>query len=133
LDRRLAEFCLAVPAEQHRSNGWNRYLIRRTMDGILPDKTVWTPRKSAEPTDPWGPFRSSEAERYILEQIELYRSSSEVVRYLDLDLLFEYWNDIKKVAFRPFDPFKADIVAESKRRHFSRGFMMASFLRQYAC
>lgn len=131
LDRRLCEFCLAVPAEQHRFDGWNRYLIRRTMRGILPDGIVWAPRKSSEPTDPWGPFRSQRVERYVLDRLDEYGSDSEVTRYLDLDLLRTYWEDIKQVAHRPFDPFSADVVAESKRRHFSRGFMTAAFLRQH--
>jgi len=36
-DRRLVEFCLAVPPEQHRQGVLGRQLIRRAMKGILPD------------------------------------------------------------------------------------------------
>jgi asparagine synthase (glutamine-hydrolysing) len=35
-DRRLMEFCLAIPAEQKFSDGWTRLIARRGMDGILP-------------------------------------------------------------------------------------------------
>jgi asparagine synthase (glutamine-hydrolysing) len=40
-DRRVVEFCLALPAEQKRSNGWGRLILRRAMDGILPPVVQW--------------------------------------------------------------------------------------------
>lgn len=128
LDQRLSEFCLAVPAAQHRSEGWNRWLIRRAMKDILPDEIVWTPRKSNEPTDPWGPFRSQKVARFIAERIEEYRADDEVTQYLDLDLLNRYWQACEEASSRPFDIWNTDNVMESKRRHFSRGFLFAAFL-----
>jgi asparagine synthase (glutamine-hydrolysing) len=38
LDRRLLEFCLAIPDEQYRRDGYDRALIRRAMQGLMPDK-----------------------------------------------------------------------------------------------
>lgn len=35
-DKRLIEFCLALPARQKRSNGYNRYIVRRSLNSILP-------------------------------------------------------------------------------------------------
>jgi asparagine synthase (glutamine-hydrolysing) len=35
-DRRLLEFCLALPPEQKFSQGWTRLIARRAMAGILP-------------------------------------------------------------------------------------------------
>ena len=40
-DRRLMEFCLALPADQKLSNGWDRVVMRRAMDGILPPEIQW--------------------------------------------------------------------------------------------
>lgn len=37
LDRRLVDYCLSVPAEQHNFD-MNRRLIRRAMNGVLPDE-----------------------------------------------------------------------------------------------
>ncbi|QAA34723.1 asparagine synthase-related protein [Clostridium manihotivorum] len=37
-DKRLIEFCLSLPSDQFVRNGENRILIRRAMEGILPDK-----------------------------------------------------------------------------------------------
>lgn len=38
-DRRLMEFCLALPLEQKLKNGWTRVILRRAMKGILPPIT----------------------------------------------------------------------------------------------
>jgi asparagine synthase (glutamine-hydrolysing) len=40
-DRRLIEFCLALPAEQKMSQGWNRLVFRRAMEGVLPREIQW--------------------------------------------------------------------------------------------
>lgn len=40
-DKRLIEFCLALPAEQKLHNGWTRVVMRRAMSGILPDEVQW--------------------------------------------------------------------------------------------
>jgi asparagine synthase (glutamine-hydrolysing) len=44
-DRRLMEFCLAIPAEQKLAHGWNRWVQRRAMQQILPPEIQWRPRK----------------------------------------------------------------------------------------
>jgi asparagine synthase (glutamine-hydrolysing) len=40
-DRRLIEFCLALPAEQKLGAGWNRLTFRRAMEGVLPPEIQW--------------------------------------------------------------------------------------------
>lgn len=44
-DRRLMEFCLAMPVSQKRDNGWSRIAMRRAMEGILPHKIQWRANK----------------------------------------------------------------------------------------
>jgi asparagine synthase (glutamine-hydrolysing) len=44
-DRRLIEFCLALPAEQKLSGGWPRVVFRRAMEGILPPEIQWRSNK----------------------------------------------------------------------------------------
>ncbi|HYO46083.1 MAG TPA: asparagine synthase-related protein, partial [Gemmatimonadota bacterium] len=46
LDRRLVEFCLAVPSEQKLANGWTRVILRRAMEGILPPEIQWRVHKA---------------------------------------------------------------------------------------
>ena len=40
-DRRLMEFCLALPPEQKLHQGWTRVVMRRAMANILPDEVRW--------------------------------------------------------------------------------------------
>jgi asparagine synthase (glutamine-hydrolysing) len=40
-DRRLMEFCVALPADQKLKRGWTRSVMRRAMTGILPAEVQW--------------------------------------------------------------------------------------------
>ena len=41
MDKRLVEFCLAMPPEQKLYRGWTRTIVRRALDGILPKEVQW--------------------------------------------------------------------------------------------
>jgi len=71
-DRRLIEFCLSLPAEQKLGHGWNRYIQRRAMAGILPAEIQWRPRKGD--LSPNFHRRLLDFERARLEQIMLHGS-----------------------------------------------------------
>lgn len=45
-DKRLIEYCLSLPGEQKYGNGWNRLVMRRAMDGILPPEVCWRKDKT---------------------------------------------------------------------------------------
>ena len=40
-DKRLAEFCLALPSDAKLSDGWSRMILRQAMEGILPSSVQW--------------------------------------------------------------------------------------------
>ncbi len=40
-DKRLVEFCLALPGEEKLDDGWPRLVLRRAMEGILPAEVQW--------------------------------------------------------------------------------------------
>ncbi|MFU2191322.1 lasso peptide isopeptide bond-forming cyclase [Methanobacterium sp. MZD130B] len=40
-DRRLIEFCLALPLDQKINDGWSRIILRRAMKNILPPSIQW--------------------------------------------------------------------------------------------
>lgn len=46
-DRRLAEYCLSLPADQKLADGYSRMVARRAMAGILPDEVRWRAGKGA--------------------------------------------------------------------------------------
>jgi asparagine synthase (glutamine-hydrolysing) len=41
LDKRVLEFCLALPASMDMRDGYRRYLVRGALDGILPPRIQW--------------------------------------------------------------------------------------------
>lgn len=46
LDKRLVEFCLSLPSDQKQHHGWGRIVLRRAMQGILPQEIQWRPSKA---------------------------------------------------------------------------------------
>lgn len=46
MDKRLIEFCLALPARQSFSDGWTRMIMRRAMGGIVPEAVRWRAGKA---------------------------------------------------------------------------------------
>jgi len=44
-DRRLVEFCLALPGDQKLHRGWDRTVMRRAMEGRLPEEIQWRREK----------------------------------------------------------------------------------------
>jgi asparagine synthase (glutamine-hydrolysing) len=41
MDKRLIEFCLALPAEQKLHQGWSRMIVRRALADVLPESVQW--------------------------------------------------------------------------------------------
>lgn len=82
-DRRLMEFCLALPFEQKLRQGWTRAILRHAMEGILPKKVQWRIDKGN---------LSTSVKRRILEERELLDEviigdSRVIERYVDLPVL----------------------------------------------
>ncbi len=47
MDKRLIEYCLALPAQQKLNQGWSRAVLRRGMEGILPPEIQWRSSKGS--------------------------------------------------------------------------------------
>ncbi len=47
MDKRLIEYCLALPAQQKLNQGWSRAILRRGMEGILPPEIQWRSSKGS--------------------------------------------------------------------------------------
>jgi len=45
LDIRLLSFCLLLPHSQLQANGWPKIVLRRAMQGKLPQSVIWRPGK----------------------------------------------------------------------------------------
>jgi asparagine synthase (glutamine-hydrolysing) len=58
-DKRILEFCLAMPGHMKVRDGYRRYAARRALDGILPPKIQWRTTK--------GPFAPDYPGRYRVQ------------------------------------------------------------------
>ncbi len=81
-DRRLLEYCVALPAEQKLRGGWTRLVLRRALDGRLPPTVARRARKSS--LAPNYALRLLHDERAALEHV-LFNDESAVARYADMD------------------------------------------------
>lgn len=45
-DKRLIEYCLSLPGDQKCNKGWNRIVMRRAMNKILPSQVCWRKNKT---------------------------------------------------------------------------------------
>lgn len=83
-DKRLVEFCLALPPEQKIRRGWTRLVMRHAMEGILPPTVQWRPGK----VNHHAGFEQGllRFERDLLDDVIL-RSPEVIVDFVDLSVL----------------------------------------------
>jgi asparagine synthase (glutamine-hydrolysing) len=83
-DKRLVEFCLALPPEQKVQRGWTRLVLRRAMAGILPVEVQWRGRKSN--LGPGFEYGLLTYERDRLDEMIL-KDSAVIEPYVDISTL----------------------------------------------
>ena len=81
-DRRLIEYCLAIPQEQFLLNGEKRALIRRAMTNVLPPAVLSEPRRGLQTAD-WHVSMGAAREE-IAREIERLSHSPLASEALDL-------------------------------------------------
>ncbi|MBH8551102.1 lasso peptide isopeptide bond-forming cyclase [Nostocaceae cyanobacterium CENA357] len=84
MDKRLIEFCLALPAEQKLYQGWGRMVMRRALEGILPKEVQWRGGK----TDLTANFVDGllNRDRQLLDEVMLNRLGN-IEKFIDIDFL----------------------------------------------
>lgn len=85
-DRRVVELCLALPPEQSFSEGWTRLVLRRAMDGRLPDAVTWRVGKARMTPAVDRALRVYDADRLRT----LAANPGWLADYLDMDVLRRY-------------------------------------------
>jgi asparagine synthase (glutamine-hydrolysing) len=68
-DRELIEFCLSLPINQHIRGGWTKYILRKALEGILPDSVCWR-RGKASLSHEFGKARYLLEKPWIIQQID---------------------------------------------------------------
>jgi hypothetical protein len=91
-DVRLLEFCLAVPDAQYVHGGWDRALMRRSMEGLLPPAVRWNRRRGLQGAD--LPFRFRADRRACDAALEEIASSPMVRRYMNVDVMRKMWSSV---------------------------------------
>lgn len=117
-DRRVVEFCLAVPETQFRRGGETRWLIRRAMRGRVPDQVLDRGSFGGQGADwmDWLHLLRPDAAR-ALQEMERSETVRDLLDVSGLRALLERWPD----RFGP--EHHADYVLR-----FLRGIMMGRFL-----
>ncbi|MDF5720875.1 MAG: lasso peptide isopeptide bond-forming cyclase [Rhizonema sp. PD37] len=84
MDKRLIEFCLALPSDQKLYQGWGRMVMRRALEGILPTKVQWRGGKA----DLSANFDDGllNRDRQILNEVMSHQIKY-LEKYIDLDFL----------------------------------------------
>ena len=93
LDRRLFEFCLAVPSEQKFKAGFGRIIMRQSLINILPKSVQWRGDKANMTAN----FINGllDVNRSSLEQV-LNSDNSSVLKYVNTDDLENAWDRVKQ-------------------------------------
>jgi asparagine synthase (glutamine-hydrolysing) len=92
-DRRLVEFCLALPLKQKNHQGWTKMILRQAMNGIMPDKIRW---RGFTPTNLNGHFfqRLLEFKKELIDEL-LLNEIKTVSPFLDVRRLKEIYAKLK--------------------------------------
>ena len=88
LDKRLVEFCLAIPAQQKLSDGWPRMIVRRGMRDILPEAICWRNNKANMSSNFTGSLLDFEQTK--MEDI-VFRDCEILEPYINLPKLHEIY------------------------------------------
>lgn len=104
-DKRVIEFCLSMPSDQFVRDGNERYLIRRAMKDIIPDKIrLNTSTRGLQSAD-WIQ-RLEPAWEDVCRELECILRDEEIHKYIDCNKLDKELSDLKY----GLDENKPDII-----------------------
>jgi len=123
LDKRIFEFCFGIPIEQYLVGGQSRSIIRRAMEGRLPESTLRRTMRGLQAAD-WyltvGAARPQlSAELTRIERSPLVRHVLDTAR---LRSLLDTW---------PETGYHTSRVSDAWHLALTRGMAAGSFLAQY--
>lgn len=81
-DLQVLLFCLGIPVDQYGRGDWDRWLIRRSLDGLVPPEVQWN-RKLGEQAADLG-YRLRAEESTCRDWLDLMRGSDNCRDILDL-------------------------------------------------
>ena len=106
VNKRLLEFCLALPGDMKIRHGWKRYMIRAGMEGILPREIQWRKTK--------GAFSPDFFKRVTASRHDALKTLEEMESDLGLYNYVKTFVDIKKIKSCANDAASCETWAEWK-------------------
>lgn len=94
-DRRVVEFCLSIPSDQYVKNGNDRYLLRRTMKGVLPESIRTNTETKGRQSADWI-HRLKPVWNKIVEEMDVILVSREMGHYVEMKKLQEIRNGMEE-------------------------------------
>ncbi|WP_127531064.1 asparagine synthase-related protein [Paenibacillus kobensis] len=123
-DPRVIRFCLSLPYDQFVKNGMDRALVRRSMDGLLPDAVRLNQRTRGVQGSDWV-HRLLPSWQPFVEEIEELCSSGIMPQYVNIGHIRA---SLAKVRHQP----KAELANDPTMRVLMRSLVIYRFLRRLA-
>lgn len=120
MDKKVMEFCLAIPPDQFIVDGHERSLLRRAMEGILPPPVQW--RKDKAPFSPDFHRRVKHTTHQITSFLDTLGSHDPVHRFIDVTAIRAAIADIQPARGREDWDIKTNYIV-------ANGFIALKFLK----
>jgi asparagine synthase (glutamine-hydrolysing) len=124
IDKRVIEFCFSVPEEQYIRNGRERFLLRRAMAGILPDKVRLNYRDRGQQSADFVQ-RLLPLEQEIREEIMRIGQNEQEKKYLDIERIHR--------TIKAIDLAGADAFNDYNLRMLLRSIIFCRYLKYMQC
>lgn len=92
-DRRIIEFCMALPEKYYLADGIDRRLARLGLKHLLPEAIRMDHRVGLQDVD-WA-HRATQDKEAIMAAYQKFRADPDVGRYLDVDRMDELWREFE--------------------------------------
>jgi len=122
LDQRVASYALSIPNRYFTGKGTDRYILKKTMGGLLPEKVLWNPRRGRQSAD--LPQRLIQFSTDMAFALEILKKNQAAREYLNLQLMERLWHDIQSQPLTHYHYVKSVTT-------LTRGIMVGLWLTRF--
>jgi asparagine synthase (glutamine-hydrolysing) len=123
LDKRIYEFCFGIPIEQYLAGGQARSIIRRAMEGQLPESTLRRTTRGLQSADWYMTLRAARSQ--LSAELTRIEHSPLACHILDVPRLRTLLDTL------PESGYHTSEVSDAWHLAFTRGIAAGSFLAQH--
>ncbi len=91
----LVELCLSLPSDQKMRGGFNRFVMRRAMEGLLPPQVQWRTGKTNFAPQMMHGLRDLERDKIDATLARFQRSSGAIGEFIEPDALSRLWASVR--------------------------------------